>query len=98
MDKKILVGTRQYELDEQSLLELQYYIVERPTNPDKPYYGIEIQQQKIHNGIKQVLEYKNLLLSESKEWVEELTNQFIGNGVTPMTMEYLIDDIMEIPC
>ena len=89
MQKRILRGTRNYHIEEKGMLELKYYIIEQAISQDERYYGIEIKDQETHN---------RLLLSESKEWVEEIINQFIGNGVTPDTMEYIIDDIMGIPC
>lgn len=89
VQKRILRGTRSYQGEEQGLLELSYYMIEKPINPYESYYGVEIEA-----GV----EYNQLLLSESKEWVEEVIDKFIGNGVTPSTMAYIIDDIMEIPC
>lgn len=89
MKQRILKGTRNYQGEKEELLELSYYMIEKPINPEQTYYGIEI---------KAGTEYDQLLLSQSKEWVEELIDKFIGNGVTPGTMAYIIDDIMEIPC
>lgn len=73
-------------------------MVEKPINLSETYYGIEINQQKIKSGIQDCITYNSLLLSESKEWVEELIDKFIGNGVTPMTMEYIVDDLLGMPC
>lgn len=98
MKKKILSGTRQYQIGEQSLLVLKYYMVEKPINPGENYYGVEINQQRLCNGVESTVDYHSLLLSASKTWVEALIDTFIGNGVTPSTMEYIIDDIMGIPC
>lgn len=98
MNKRILMGTRQYEVDSRSLLELNYYMIEKPKDSCESYYGIEVTQQKLGPQTKDATFYKSLLLSESKEWVQELINKFIGNGVTPSTMAYIIDDIMQISC
>ena len=89
MQKRILRGTRSYAGEQQKSLELSYYMIEKPINPYESYYGVEIESGT---------EYKQVLLSESKEWVEEVIDKFIGNGVTPDTMTYIIDDIIEIPC
>lgn len=95
---KTLKGTRQYEIESNNLLLLTYYIIEKSTSSYKKYYGIEINQQKIKEGVKRTIKYNSLLLSECKELVEEILDKFIGNGVTPETMTYIIDDIIEIPC
>ncbi|HHX62637.1 MAG TPA: hypothetical protein GX707_18275 [Epulopiscium sp.] len=98
MQKKFLRGTRQYQVGTTSLLVLKYYIIERSISSSEYYYGVEINEEKISGGIEHTIKYNSLQLSESKEWVEELIDRFIGNGVTPDTMEYIIDDIMGIPC
>lgn len=89
MQRRILKGTRRYQGEHNKLLDLKYYLLEKPISPEESYYGIEIESRT---------EYKQLFLSESKEWVEALIDKFIGNGVTPTTMTYIIDDIMGIPC
>lgn len=89
VQKKTLRGTRSYQTETNGLLELKYYMIEQPMNEGQHYYGIEIEDST---------KGKQLLLSESKAWVEELIDKFIGNGVTPSTMAYIIDDIMEVPC
>lgn len=89
MEKRDFKGMRSYQGEESKGLDLKYYILEKPINPNKSYYGIEIESST---------EYNRLFLSESKEWVEALIDKFIGNGVTPSTMTYIIDDIMGIPC
>lgn len=89
MQTKSLKGTRIYETAAEEPLELKYYMIEQAISGDKHYYGIEIEGPKKGD---------QLLLSESKAWVEELIDKFIGNGVTPSTMAYIIDDIMEVPC
>ncbi len=78
-----------YQGEQGKLLDLKYYMLEKPINPDMCYYGIEIESGTGYN---------RLFLSESKEWVEALIDKFIGNGVTPTTMTYIIDDILGIPC
>lgn len=98
MYNKIIRGTRQYKVEEESLLLLEYFMIEKQIKTGEYYYGIEINSQKICPGIRDARVCNHLLLSESKEWVEEIIDQFIGNGVTPATMTYVIDDIMEIPC
>ena len=98
MRERILRGTRQYEVESEYLLELKYYIIKKSINQFESYYGIEINSNKIRQGMGDAQKYNFLFLSESKEWVEQIIDQFIGNGVTPDTMEYIIDDIIEIPC
>ena len=95
---KILRGTRQYYVEGDSLLQLEYHIVEKIVGGSNKYYGIEINQYKTNTHREDIVQYKGMLLSESKEWTEDLIDKFIGNGVTPDTMEYIIDDIMGIPC
>ncbi len=96
--RKFLMGTRQYCNEEDSLLQLEYYMIERAAEGCNKYYGIEINQQKTNDYIENTVQYNSLFLSESKEWTEDLIDKLIGNGVTPDTMEYIIDDIMGIPC
>ena len=98
MQRKILRGTRLYQVEGQSLLVLKYYLIKKPTSSGDHYYGIEISQEKIAGNLGGDLKYNSLLLSTSKGWMEELIDKFIGNGVTPDTMTYIIDDIMGIPC
>lgn len=95
---RFLKGTRQYTTEEESLLLLKYYMVERTIGGYKKYFGIEIVQQEANDHIGDKMQYNSFLLSESREWTEELIDKFIGKGVTPCTMEYIIDDIMGIPC
>lgn len=98
MEKRILTGTRQYHMEEKSLLLLEYYMIEKPISSYENYYGIEINCQTIIEGMEHTKKHNSLLISSSKEWVEELIDKFIANGVTPSTMAYIIDDIMGIPC
>lgn len=96
MNKRILQGTRVLDTENNNELTLEYYIVEKRTSNNTCYYGIEIDQVQ---GIKDTVLYKKLILSECKSWVLELVEKFIRNGVTPITMEYIIDDIMtQLPC
>lgn len=98
MEKRVLRGTRQYQIEEKSLLVLKYYLIKKPVSTCEHYYGIEITQENFSGGVDHCIKYNRLLLSESKAWVKELIDRFIGNGVTPDTMAYIIDDIMGIPC
>ncbi len=98
VEKRVLRGTRQYQIEEKSLLVLRYYLITKPISEHENYYGIEINQEKITEGVDNVARYNRLLLSSSEAWIEELMDKFIGNGVTPDTMTYIIDDIMGTPC
>lgn len=77
------------------LLVLKYYIIEKITNTGESYYGIEIEEKKINTHMQSVIKVNQLLLSECKEWVEEIINKLIGGGVTPVTAGYVIDELME---
>lgn len=98
MEVRSLRGIRQYELGQNSLLVIKYYIIEKLLSSGERCYGIEISQQKIIKDNIGKVEYDSLLLSESKTKVEQLIDKFIGNGVTPDTMEYIVDDLVELPC
>ena len=98
MEVRSFRGTRQYELGHNSLLVLKYYIIEKLASTGERYYGIEISQQKIVKDNMGKVEYASLFLSESRAKVDNLIDKFIGNGVTPDTMEYIVDDLVELPC
>ena len=96
--KKALQGTRQYEYEPKSVLVLEYYVIEKPLNSHESYYGIEIEQKKVKNGIDSTIECDRLILSEDKSWVEWIINKMIGYGVTITTMGSIVDDLITEKC
>ena len=76
------------------LLVLKYYIIEKITNTGESYYGIEIEEKKMDKEMQPIIQVNRLLLSECKERVEGIINKLIGGGVTPVTVEYVIDELM----
>ena len=94
MYKRALRGIRHYDIESKISLVLKYYVIEKITGSGESYYGIEIEERKVSGQVKDVVAYDRLLLSECKEWVEDLINKLIGCGVTPVTMGCVIDELM----
>ena len=95
MYKKALRGVRHYDIESKMSLVLKYYVIEKIMGSGESYYGVEIAEKKVSGQMEHVMGYDQLLLSECKEWVEELINKLIGFGVTPVTLGYVIDDLMD---
>lgn len=94
MYKKVLRGTRHYHTESNLLLVLKYYVIEKITNTGENYYGIEIEEEKTNKEMQSLVQVNRLFLSECKEGVEGIINKLIGGGVTPVTAEYVIDELM----
>ena len=92
--KKALRGVRHYDIESKMSLVLKYYVIEKIMGSGEMRYGVEIEEKKVSGQIGPTMKYDRLLLSESKEWVEELINKLIGGGVTPVTLEYVIDELV----
>ena len=94
MYKKALRGIRYYEIEPKMSLVLEYYVIEQIIGSGQRCYGIEIEERKVGGLVEQDVEVKHLLLSECKDWVEDLVGKLIGGGVTLVTMDCVIDGLM----
>ena len=91
---KALRGVRHYDIESKISLVLKYYVIEKIMGSGESYYGVEVEEKKVSGEMQYGTAYDRLLLSESKEWVEELINKLIGFGVTPVTLDCVIDELV----
>ncbi len=94
MYKKVIRGTRYYEVEPKISLALTYYMIEKTIDSGKKYYGIEIEQKKVSHQVNPEINVDRIMLSECKEWMEVVIGKLIGGGVTPVTMECVIDELI----
>lgn len=92
MNTLYLEGTKSLRLEDQHEIELSYYLMEsrKKGNKESTLYGIQIQKKDGEN-----LEIENSgCISYSKEIVLQMIHKLMENTVTPITMLYVIDDLI----
>lgn len=100
---KFLEGTRNCRIPNGGLIQLEYFLLEKENeqidNITKTY-GIEIVKKCNHFGETIYTETDQIeCLTCKKEKAQEIINKLISNSVTPISMLYIIDDMMdEAPC
>ncbi|ROR30354.1 hypothetical protein EDD66_1025 [Mobilisporobacter senegalensis] len=91
MSKLYLEGTKNLKLENENEIELSYYLMEcRKKDNQETLYGIQIQKK---DGEKVEIENSGCI-SYSKEFVLQMIHKMMEGTVTPITMLYIIDDIM----
>ncbi|NLK20854.1 MAG: hypothetical protein GX308_01940 [Epulopiscium sp.] len=103
MITKFLEGTRNCTTPEGEIIQLEYYLLENQGTEIGSIiknYGIEIVKKRSHFGETIYIETDKIeCLTYDKEKAKEIINKLISNSVTPISMLYIIDDLMdETPC
>ncbi|NLJ88762.1 MAG: hypothetical protein GX327_08355 [Epulopiscium sp.] len=103
MITKYLEGTRNCSTLDGEIIQLEYFLLEKEGNDGNnsmKTYGIEIVKKKSFLGKAICTETDQIdCLTHEKEIAKEIINKLISNSVTPITMSYIINDIMdETPC
>ncbi|WP_058486799.1 DUF6514 family protein [Defluviitalea phaphyphila] len=103
MITKFLEGIRNCSTSDGRFIQLEYFLLEREgkeLSNTKKSYGIEIVKKCDHLGqiVYTETDYIDYITYE-KEKAKQIINKLIANSVTPVTMSYVIDDLMdETPC
>ena len=86
-----LEGTKNLKLDNGNEILLSYYLMEWGKKENREMlYGIQIEKKDGEN-----IEVENSgCISHSKGFVLELIHKMMENTVTPITMLYIIDDVI----
>lgn len=103
MITKYLEGTRNCSTPEGEIIQLEYFLLEKEGNDIGNFmktYGVEIVKKSNFFGKTVCTETDQLdCLTYEKEVAKEIINKLISNSVTPISMSYIINDIMdETPC
>jgi hypothetical protein len=103
MISRFLEGTRNCCISGGEAIQLEYFLLETDLESDRDLtksYGIEI--VKKCNQCGQTISTETDIihcLSTEKEQAQEIINKLIANTVTPVSMIYVIEDLLEeIPC
>ncbi len=97
LEKRVEVEMGEDPQQNRNAMELEYYLLEIETDAGeqelKKAYGIEIlkKQQGIHEEKKK---YQDVFCS--RERTKNLVEQLAENTVTPVTLPYILDDILGI--
>ena len=97
LEKRVEVETGEDPQQNRNAMELEYYLLEIETDAGeqelKKAYGIEIlkKQQGIHEEKKK---YQDVFCS--RERTKNLVEQLAENTVPPVTLPYILDDILGI--
>lgn len=94
MKQIFLEGKKSVELEDKSVMELEYYLIENQKNEelDKALYGV-----KIAKRIGDYTESEEVdAISYSKEFVKQILDKLMENEVTPISMIEIIDDLVTI--
>jgi hypothetical protein len=96
LEKKVEITGREISENACKALELEYYLVEsvgtdHTESPDIKEYGIEI-VEKEKGSIVESRTYKNIY--SSRDQVETLLKLLVDNSVTPVSLPYILDDIL----
>ena len=91
MNSLYLKGTKKLQLENHHEILLSYYLMEwRKKEDKKTLYGIQIEKKDGEN-----IETENSgCLSYSQDFVLQLIHKMMENTVTPITMLYVIDDVI----
>lgn len=91
--KEMLTGTRTMNIDENTILNLEYYITESflGYGEDKPYmYGVKV----IKKSSERIEEAIIQNITKQYDEICCLTNQLVGGSVTPYVLGEILDEIM----
>ncbi|NLM13763.1 MAG: hypothetical protein GX209_08485 [Epulopiscium sp.] len=96
---KFLEGTRNCCTPDGGTIQLEYFLLEKEnkeTNHLTKTYGIEIVKKCAHFGETIYTETDQIeSLTHEKEMAKEIINKLIAHAVTPISMLYIIDDLMD---
>ncbi|NLM47398.1 MAG: hypothetical protein GX198_01045 [Epulopiscium sp.] len=103
MITKYLEGTRNCSTLDGEMIQLEYFLLEKEGadgNNTVKTYGIEIVKKSNFLGKAIRTETDQIdCLTHEKELAKEIINKLISHSVTPITMPYIINDMMdETPC
>jgi hypothetical protein len=96
LEKRIEVGGQEIPFNPGNALELEYYLIEseparEDAGPGEKGYGIQIIKKE--NGVaSESAIFRDI--HHSRETAEKLVRLLADNTVTPVTLPYIIDDML----
>ena len=96
LEKRIEIGGQEILCNPGNALELEYYLVESDpdrenTAPEERGYGIQIIKKESGVACESVMLRD---IHPSRETAEKLVKLMADNTVTPVTLPYIIDDML----
>lgn len=98
LEKSIEIGSQEIQETSSNKLELEYYLVESETSYDEASaytkgYGVEI-VKKENGDVKESSMVESIYCK--RESMELLIGRLAKNSVTPVSLSYILDDLIGI--
>ena len=98
LEKRIEIVMQEIPENPGNALELEYYLVESDSDYNEGInagneYGVEI-MKKERGYIKESKMFKGIYAS--RETIENFIRKLVVNKVTPVTLSYILDDILGV--
>lgn len=93
LEKTVEIGIQEIQGETGNDIELEYYLIESIPDDmeEEKEYGVQI-VEKHHNSIIESEMFKNVYNCRAS--VENLIRKLVYNTVTPVTLSYILDDIL----
>jgi hypothetical protein len=96
---RFLEGTRNCRKSDGEMIQLEYFLLEKQRNEMNNLsktYGIEIVKKYAHFGETIYTETDQIeCLTHEKEKAKEIIDKLIAHAVTPVSMIYVIEDLID---